>query len=151
MNLGKHPNTVKELAPDLYCMIVEGDARFSDFIEKGGASSAEDIASYLSTLLSKGPYGKIETKVCSDGFACSALSVKQTEGNRMLTGRNYDWNECKTMIIKNIPNEGYASLSIVNLYFIGYGDDYTQWTIIFNQKDLSATWYTVRTKTKVTN
>ena len=122
---GKASDTVKELAPDLYCMTVEGDAGFSDFIEKGGASSAEDIASYLSALLSKGPYGKIETKICINGFACSALSVKQAGQSGMLTGRNYDWDECKTMIIKNIPHEGYASLSTVNLDFIGYGDDYT--------------------------
>ena len=123
--LGKASDTVKELAPSLYCMTVEGDAGFSDFIEKGGASSADDISDYLSNFLSKGPYGKIETKVSVSGFACSALSINNSDKTGILTGRNYDWKECKTMIIKNIPHQGYASLSTVNLDFIGYGDKYT--------------------------
>lgn len=122
--LGKSADSVKKLKTDFYCMTVNGSVGFERFIEEGGASSAEEVSDYLSDYLSAGPYGKLETNFSPKGFACSALKVKHNNGEGYLVGRNYDWDNCTAMIIRNIPDSGYKSLSTVNLDFLGFGESY---------------------------
>lgn len=50
-------------------------------------------------------------------FGCSTLAVKDENGNSLF-GRNFDWNTCDAMIIQNLPEQGYASISTVNMDFI---------------------------------
>ena len=121
--LGKSARTAKKLQTDLYCMTVNGSVGFEAFIDAGGASSAEEVSAYLGDYLSAGPFGKLETKVSTGEFGCSALKIGHNTGG-FLVGRNYDWDDCTTLIIRNIPSNGYASLSTVNLDFLGFGDGY---------------------------
>ena len=39
-------------------------------------------------------------------------------------GRNFDWMECTSMVVKSKPEEGYASVSTVNLDFLNLGTEY---------------------------
>ena len=121
--LGKSARTAKKLQTDLYCMTVNGSVGFEAFIDAGGASSAEEVSAYLGDYLSAGPFGKMETKVSTGEFGCSTLKIGHNTGG-FLVGRNYDWDDCTTLIIRNIPSNGYASLSTVNLDFLGFGDGY---------------------------
>lgn len=121
--LGKSAESIKKLKTDFYKMSVNGSVGFDDFIMKGGASSADEVSDYLSAYLSAGPFGKLSTKVTPEGFACSALKVKNDAGG-YLVGRNFDWENCTSIIIRNIPESGYASLSTVNLDFLGFGAKY---------------------------
>ena len=100
--LGKAGDTVKELKTDFYTMTVNSDAGFENFLNKGGASSTDELAEYLSNMLSAGPFGKLECNPQTGDFACSALHVANPLGSQML-GRNFDWDNCKAMVIRSFP------------------------------------------------
>ncbi|MGN1226622.1 MAG: linear amide C-N hydrolase [Candidatus Cryptobacteroides sp.] len=124
-SLGESAGTSVKLSTDFYYMKVTGDVGFEQFIAQGGASSADEMAEFISNYLSAGPFGKLNTKISTGDIACSAIRVNSPD-NASLVGRNFDWDNCKTMIVYNIPGDGaYSSLSTVNLDFLGFGDDFT--------------------------
>ena len=56
----------------------------------------------------------------TQSFGCSTLSVQNTEGG-YLFGRNFDWNACDALVVTSYPQDGYASVSTVNMDFIRQG------------------------------
>lgn len=90
-----------------YFMEVEGDYYFDEFLEQGGAFSDTDVSVFLSKKISKGFY---TAPASEHREGCSVLS-SQTEGGVHLWGRNYDWTGSVPVIVRHIPEEGYASLS----------------------------------------
>lgn len=112
--------SVRKEGEGLYSMEFKGDYGFDEFLKQGGAESDEEMANYLVSFLSKGFYS-IETEVVEDAFGCSTLSVKN-EAGEVLFGRNYDWEECRGIIVHTIPKNGYESFSTCCLDFLGFGD-----------------------------
>ena len=94
-----------------------GDYGFGEFLKQGGASSDSDVIGFLTDHLFSGMSG---LRYSGDVFGCSTLSVKSTEGN-YLFGRNFDWDSCEALVVSSKPEEGYASLSTVNMDFITAG------------------------------
>lgn len=107
---------IKKLASHFSAVKFEGDYKFDDFLDQGGAASDQEVLEYLtSTLL-----GSIDNKNLSfetKAFGCSTISVENKE-NGYYFGRNFDWNHCDAMIIAVYPENAYASLSTVNMDFI---------------------------------
>lgn len=116
-------NTIEKLEDGLYSIEYKGDYGFDDFLERGGAASDSAVSDYLVSFLSHGFY-KIETDVSSGNFGCSTVCTRDENGT-VLFGRNYDWEECKSLIIHTVPNNGYESISTCCLDFLGFDDDYT--------------------------
>lgn len=112
------PDTeITELEKGLSVVRYEGNYGFDDFLDQKGASSDKEVAEYISKqLLSNIP----ELLFDGNPFGCSTLSVKNSEGG-YLFGRNFDWNHCNAMIISSNPENGYASVSTVNMDFIQAG------------------------------
>jgi len=52
-NLGQAIMTTKKLNDGLYYMEIKGDDGVADFLSRGGASSAQDMGSYLSEFLAR--------------------------------------------------------------------------------------------------
>lgn len=97
----------------------EGDYGFDNYLNKGGASSDLEVVQFLvSHLLFEGA----DIAFQGDTFGCSTLSVESTQGDRLF-GRNFDWNHCEAMIVYAKPDNGYASLSTVNMDFITMGNN----------------------------
>ena len=92
----------------------EGDYGFDTFLEQGGAGSDTDVAAYITSQLAQ------EIHMEGTPFGCSTLSVKNRNGG-YLFGRNFDWNACKGLIVSVRPENGYASVSTVNMDFIRAG------------------------------
>lgn len=112
------PDTsITKLEEDLSVVRYEGDYGFGSFLEQGGASSDEEVMEYVSSRLSS---NLPELLFGGNPFGCSTLSVKNTEDG-YLFGRNFDWNACNALIISSRPDEGYASISTVNMDFIQAG------------------------------
>lgn len=108
---------ITELEDGLSVVRYEGDYGFGGFLEQGGAESDEGVVEYLSSqLMSNIP----ELLFGGNPFGCSTLSVKNADG-RNLFGRNFDWNTCNALIISSRPDNGYASVSTVNMDFIQAG------------------------------
>lgn len=115
-------NSIEELEDGLYSMKINGDYGFDDFLAQGGAASDSALADYLIGYLSHGFY-KIESDVQTGEFGCSTISVADENGTTFF-GRNYDWEECQTMIVHTRPKNGYESVSTCCLDFLGFDGEY---------------------------
>lgn len=110
---------VTELEPGLSMVRYEGDYGFEGFLDQGGAASDDEVIDYLSRHVVMGAAG-LEFR--ESAFGCSALSVQSPDGEQLF-GRNFDWNKCNALIVSSYPENGYASISTVNMDFVtnGYG------------------------------
>lgn len=108
---------ITELEEGLSVVRYEGEDGFGGFLEQGGAVSDEGVVEYLSSQLTSNIPGLL---FGGNPFGCSTLSVENTEGG-YLFGRNFDWNACNALIIGSKPDNGYASVSTVNMDFIQAG------------------------------
>ena len=77
-----------------------------------------DIEAFVTKRLLKGL--PINLGVTGDG--CTAFVVKNESGD-ILFGRNFDFLYAPSLQLYTAPNNGYASVSTVNLAFAGYSGD----------------------------
>lgn len=115
--------SVEKVDDKMYTMTYRGDYGLDDFLEQGGASSSHEIAEFVCSHFF---YGLVSADVKPADFGCSFISVKDKDGN-MLTGRNFDWPDCKSpiAIIHTRPEKDYASVSTACISFLGFGDDWS--------------------------
>lgn len=116
-------NSIEKLEDGLYSMEYRGDYGFDEFLAQGGADSDGALADYLVSFLSHGFY-KIDSEVQTGDFGCSTICTKDKNGT-IFFGRNYDWEECRAIIVHTVPDDGYESISTCCLDFLGFGEDYT--------------------------
>lgn len=114
---------VKQVGDKMYTMTYEGDYGLDDFLEQGGACSSNEIAVFVCNQLFYGFVSPPEVELAE--FGCSFITVKDKDGN-VLTGRNFDWPDCKSpiAIIHTRPEKGFASVSTSCISFLGFGDDW---------------------------
>lgn len=89
----------------------EGDDGFEAFLAAGGASSDGEVVEFLSSHL------LADFDILGSLFGCSTIAVGSPEGDRLF-GRNFDWQNCDALVVSSKPEEGYASISTVNMDFI---------------------------------
>ncbi len=102
----------------LYTMTYAGDYGFSDFL-KTGAQSDRDIEKFVVKRLLKGV--DIDLGIASAG--CTAFTAGNGKDSRIYA-RNFDFDYAPAVLLKTHPSDGYASISMVNLAFAGYGEGY---------------------------
>lgn len=100
-----------------YTMTYSGDYGFDDFL-KVGAKSDKDIEHFVVKRLLKG----IELDLNIASPACTAFSTKNPEGE-VIFGRNFDFSYAPSLLVHTKPKGGYASVSMVNLSFLGYDQE----------------------------
>lgn len=61
------------------------------------------------------PLGEEELAGRADGWACSLFALG---GDRPLFGRNFDWDPNPALIVHAAPPDGYASVSVVDLFHL---------------------------------
>lgn len=108
---------ITELEDGLSAVLYMGDYGFDEFLEQGGAASDSEVIHFLTSNVI---LGAAELELNTQSFACSTISA-QTEQGGYLFGRNFDWNRCDALIIGSRPDNGYASISTVNVDFIRQG------------------------------
>lgn len=108
---------IEELENGLSVVRYEGNYGFDEFLDQGGADSDERVAEFLMESLSE---SGLSLLFGGNPFGCSTLSVAGSDGG-YLFGRNFDWNACKGLIVTAKPEQGYASISTVNMDFITSG------------------------------
>jgi hypothetical protein len=77
------------------------------------AASAQDVAGHSSDLTER---------ACESNWACSLFASLGDE-SKMLFGRNFDWDFSPAMLLFTHPSTGYASVSMVDIAYLGFGDD----------------------------
>ncbi len=105
---------IVELENGFSAVRYDGDYGFDDFLSQGGASSDGEVVEYLAgNLLSGLNLGDLLGGI----FGCSTIAVQSPDGDSLF-GRNFDWENCEAMVVESHPENGYASLSTVNMDFI---------------------------------
>lgn len=102
----------------MFQMTYYGDYGFDKFLETGAKNDA-DIEAFVTKRLLKGL--PIDLGVTGDG--CTAF-VTQNENGEIIYGRNFDFSYAPSLQLYTNPDNGYASVSTVNLAFAGYSEDY---------------------------
>lgn len=128
--------SITELTPGLYYLEYRGDYGFPAFLERGGAKNDQEVAAYLTEFLSGGFYKYRMTEV---GGGCSTLAAKTGDGE-FIFGRNFDWPDTTSLIVRTIPEQGYSSISTVNVNFLGFGDDFAAESLMEKLLLLAATY-----------
>ena len=106
---------VTKLSDGVSAVLFDGNDGFESFLLQGGASTDEEVAEFLTHNLTFGIDG-ITFK--TPRFGCSSISVKNSDGEALF-GRNFDWKESQAMVVTNKTENGYSSVSTVNMDFLG--------------------------------
>ncbi|MBN1360308.1 MAG: linear amide C-N hydrolase [Sedimentisphaerales bacterium] len=86
----------------LYVMHYKGTYLFDVFAEEG---------------IEWGPYQEVYHTVNPD--ACTSFAALDRNGDAVF-GRNFDWNHRSSLLLFTDPPGGYASVSMVDLYYLGF-------------------------------
>jgi hypothetical protein len=76
-------------------------------------------ASYHVGVLPITPVSPASSVQAERTFACTCFSAIAASGNRVM-GRNYDWQDHPVLVLITKPVGGYASISVVDISFLGY-------------------------------
>lgn len=106
--------TVTKLEEGLYSMEYKGDYRLADFLDQGGAISDGAVVEFVVEDVF---HGLLSVDLNGGAFGCSTIAARTPEGEAVF-GRNFDWEACKTLIVRTNPADGYASVSTVNMDFL---------------------------------
>lgn len=102
---------ITELENGFSAVRFEGNDGFEEFLAGGGASSDQQVIEFLSSHL------LADFNILGGLFGCSTIAVGDPNGDRLF-GRNFDWENCDALVVSAKPEQGYASISTVNLDFI---------------------------------
>lgn len=106
-------------AGPVYEMNISGGYYFDKFIEKGGASSDDQLIDFIVDNISK---GILPISLKSPTIGCSSFTAINEKGERLF-GRNYDFSKTTSMIVHaNSGNGRHKSISSVDLEFLGITD-----------------------------
>lgn len=97
----------------LFAMDYLADYRLRDFLTIGADSDLQLNHFIVTHLLS----GEPMVHEMPD-MGCSTYAASLAEGKRIF-GRNFDEQDCLMMALTTRPQDGYASISVVNLSYIG--------------------------------
>lgn len=120
--------SIQEIAPSneehrdgaVYEITVSGDYYFDQFLAEGGASSDQELISFITSSIGK---GLIPLDIEESSISCSSFTAVTQEGDRVFC-RNYDFDKTNTAIVYTKPGNGrHASVSTVDLQFLGIDPD----------------------------
>lgn len=103
---------------DAFTMEYVGDYGLDEFLEKGAVSDAE-VVEFVSAHFLHG----IPVEFELPDFACTAFGAQTPEGEH-ITGRNFDFYDTPILVLKTVPKNGYASVTTVDLEYLGFSADY---------------------------
>lgn len=120
-NEGRTLLTIRNTAEaGMYEVNYSADYKLDELLESGGATTEDELAQYIIKTMLKGLPVNIEYEVPS--LACSTFIAENPQGGYIF-GRNLDNQETDFAVVKTAPKTGYASVSVVNLSFLGYNEE----------------------------
>ena len=112
-------NSIQKLdeAP-FYVMDYTADYGLEEFLAQG-ASSDQELSTFVIQKLMKG----LPVTITLPDLSCSTFNARLENGDAVF-GRNFDNPVKPCMLVHTDPDDGYESISMVNLGYVGYGEDY---------------------------
>lgn len=71
------------------------------------------------TGIDQPPLREIGTRQSESDFACAVFFARTPQGETLL-GRNFDWKHKPTMLLYTDPPDGFASVSMVDIAYLGF-------------------------------
>lgn len=102
----------------LFTMEYKADYSLDDFLDQGGVSSDVELLDFLVGKILKG----LPIQFDIPNLGCSTFAVTSPEGDALF-GRNFDMYYSPALLVQTAPKDGYRSVSMVNLAYIGYGEN----------------------------
>ena len=110
-----HPDNY---AGNVYMMEMDGGFYFDDFLAQGGVSNDGDLIDFIVGNITKGLF-EVNLNQPEIEVGCSSFTAINEENNHRLFGRNYDFAETNSLILKTNPKNGrHATISSVDLQFL---------------------------------
>ena len=106
----------------IYNIDYAADYKLDQLLEEGGVNNEDELAQYILKIMLKGLPINIEYEVPE--LACSTF-IAETPEKGYIFGRNLDNQVTDLAVVKTAPKNGYKSVSVVNLSFLGYNETYT--------------------------
>jgi Acyl-coenzyme A:6-aminopenicillanic acid acyl-transferase len=94
-----------------YTMRFEGDYGFSAYLQ--------GLKQKLSDLESRRPLMVVSGIETLPAFACTGFTARSPQGERLL-GRNFDWYRHPALLLFTDSPDGYASVSMVDISYLGF-------------------------------
>jgi hypothetical protein len=107
--------SVKKYADGFYTARCSDDYKLDELLD-ADVSNENELISWISDNL----YYGIPITAAPGVFGCSAFSVCSPEGHYLM-GRNYDYPETDCLMLYCSPENGYASMGMVDLSFLNLG------------------------------
>ena len=102
---------------NLFTMEYKADYALDRFL-KIGASTDTELIEFIVRQVLKG----IPLKFDLPNLGCSTFAAKLADGTPIF-GRNFDMYDSPALLVTTRPKDGYASISMVNLAYIGYNSE----------------------------
>lgn len=110
-----HPDNY---AGNVYMMEMDGGFYFDNFLEQGGVSNDGDLIDFIVGNITKGLF-EVSLNQPEIEVGCSSFTAINEENNHRLFGRNYDFAETNSLILRTNPGNGrHATISSVDLQFL---------------------------------
>ncbi len=100
-----------------YQMNYSGDYYFDEYLEHGGATIEDTINFVAEQMGIEKPF-----ESSGSGFGCSTVYSPTTDGDYIFA-RNFDYPSAAALLIHTAPDDGYESVSMVNLEHMGYDSE----------------------------
>ena len=113
----KSIKTINQVTEDFYTMDYTYDYDIDELLERGAGSTVGLVLYGLYNTL--GEDAKNTIAGLSNNFGCTTFNSINSEGEYLFS-RNYDYMESPGMLVWTHPENGYASVSNVSLYFLLY-------------------------------
>ncbi|MBQ7638046.1 MAG: linear amide C-N hydrolase [Clostridia bacterium] len=115
--------TVKSDAENgIYVIDFRDDYKLDELLEQGGVKTQDELAKYIIKVLLKGLPVPIAYEVPELG--CSTFNAS-TPTDGYVFSRNFDNQVTDLAVVKTAPKDGYRSVSVVDLSFLGYTETFT--------------------------
>ena len=108
-------SSLKEYADGVYTLRYTTDYKLDEILS-ADISSEKQLFSWAEDNL----YYGLPVASGLDSFGCAGLSITTPEGKHLM-GRNYDFYETDCVMIYTDPEDGYASIGMVDTQFINVG------------------------------
>lgn len=122
----------------IYNIDYAADYKLDQLLEEGGVNNEDELAQYILRIMLKGLPIKIDYSVPE--LACSTF-IAETPEKGYIFGRNLDNQVTDLAVVKTNPKNGYKSISVVNLSFLGYNETYTPEKILDRIVTLGAAYF----------
>lgn len=103
-------DSVTKVADNFYVMDYTYDYDINDIVKNGYICTADMAVRVFGDYILGNPI---------QNFGCSTFNAVTPDGENIF-GRNFDYMEAPSMLVRTNPKDGYASIAMLNLDLIGY-------------------------------